>query len=311
MAHCTKFARGATTGIIKHCDRKPHENRDRKNENIDPDRTGQNYNLCERNNPHQFIKGRLDEVYHINRDDIKVSCSWVVTLPQDLDPSKTDDFFWETTSHLHEKYGEHNCIGAWVHLDETTPHLHYAFVPVVEDNNPQHEHDEKLYAKGVITRQHLIEFHDELQEHLREQLKEPKLKIVGIDKGRVKDLEIREYKAERQEKGIADREIEIAEAEKDLKERDTYILAREQYDEAVHNYCERVGMSREQYDSDRFQRDRGWNTSYLGTIHPNPEIINPDREDEERYRIAKEIKEQQIEYEKQQEHNRDNSFKDR
>ena len=314
MAHCTKFTKIETTAIIKHCDRKHNEDRDRKNKNIDPDRTGQNYNLCERDNPHQFIKDRLSEVHHMNRADIKTSCSWVVTAPQDLDSSRLEDFFWETTSHLHERYGEHNCIGAWVHLDETTPHLHYAFVPVVEDNNPQHEHDEKLYAKGVITRQHLRDFHPDLQEHLREQLREPRLKIVGIDEDRVKDLDLREYKAEQQEKEMVDRERAIAETEKDLKERDTYILAKEQYDEAVYNYCERVGMTREQYDSDRFQRDRGWNTSYLGTVHPSPEVVNPDRPDEERYKIAREIQEQQREYEKQQheaEHTRGNSFRGR
>nr|WP_271028251.1 plasmid recombination protein [Enterococcus faecium] len=31
---------------------------------------------------------------------------------------------------MNERYGQENAVAAVVHSDETTPHLHYAFVPV-------------------------------------------------------------------------------------------------------------------------------------------------------------------------------------
>ena len=34
---------------------------------------------------------------------------------------------------MNERYGKENVISAYVHFDEVTPHMHYAFVPVVED----------------------------------------------------------------------------------------------------------------------------------------------------------------------------------
>ncbi|WP_250637226.1 plasmid recombination protein [Weissella cibaria] len=32
---------------------------------------------------------------------------------------------------MNDRYGQENAVAAVVHYDETTPHLHYAFVPVV------------------------------------------------------------------------------------------------------------------------------------------------------------------------------------
>ena len=67
----------------------------------------------------------------MKRDDVVVAGSWVVTLPKEY---KGDErrFFEETYRFLADRYGEKNVISAWVHNDETTPHLHYKFVPVVE-----------------------------------------------------------------------------------------------------------------------------------------------------------------------------------
>ena len=58
-------------------------------------------------------------------------------------------------------------MAAVVHYDETTPHLHYAFVPVVFDDKKTRY---KVSAKEVLTRQDLQTFHDDLDQHLKKVL---------------------------------------------------------------------------------------------------------------------------------------------
>ena len=66
------------------------------NPEIDPQRTHLNYNLAPQHNHMEFIKQRLSEVYCLNRKDVNVMCSWVVTAPKDLYQKQQDDFFKES-----------------------------------------------------------------------------------------------------------------------------------------------------------------------------------------------------------------------
>lgn len=54
-------------------------------------------------------------------------------------------------------------VSAFVHRDETTPHIHFAFLPITADKK---HGGEKLSAKEVITRQDLKTFHRDLERHL-------------------------------------------------------------------------------------------------------------------------------------------------
>lgn len=59
------------------------------------------------------------------------------TLPEELAEASYEQqsaFFEATTNFLNDRYGQENAVAAVVHYDETTPHLHYAFVPVVFDD---------------------------------------------------------------------------------------------------------------------------------------------------------------------------------
>ena len=60
-------------------------------------------------------------------------------------------------------YGEQNVISAYVHKDEKTPHMHFAFVPVTEDKK---RGGEKVSAKEVITKNDLKTFHTDLERYL-------------------------------------------------------------------------------------------------------------------------------------------------
>ncbi|MCM0596338.1 plasmid recombination protein, partial [Periweissella fabaria] len=76
-------------------------------------------------------------------------------------------FFEATTNFLNDRYGQANAVAAVVHYDETTPHLHYAFVPVVFDAKKERY---KVSAKEVLTRHDLQTFHDDLDQNLKQVL---------------------------------------------------------------------------------------------------------------------------------------------
>ena len=59
------------------------------------------------------------------------------TAPKLKEISYTDEqtkqFFELSYKFLSERYGEQNVISAYVHMDETTPHMHFLFIPIVDD----------------------------------------------------------------------------------------------------------------------------------------------------------------------------------
>uniref|UniRef100_UPI002360E300 MobV family relaxase n=1 Tax=Leuconostoc mesenteroides TaxID=1245 RepID=UPI002360E300 len=113
---------------------------------------------------------RLNDVYCMKRDDVKALATWIVTLPEELTEAPYEQqsaFFEATTNFLNDRYGQENAVAAVVHYDETTPHLHYAFVPVVFDDKKSRY---KVSAKEVLTRHDLQTFHDDLDQHLKKML---------------------------------------------------------------------------------------------------------------------------------------------
>lgn len=184
MAHAAKFARAGAGHLSAHYERRKekdpltgeYEYIKFGNQDIDPSRTHLNYNLAPEREGGQmaFLKERLSEVKCLNRADVKVMCSWVITLPE-FENMRTDIhvtpnkeavsklFFERCYQFLAERYGEENIISSYVHRDETTDHMHCAFVPVMLDSKTG---EEKVCAKKVLSRTELQRFHGDLERHL-------------------------------------------------------------------------------------------------------------------------------------------------
>lgn len=161
MAHVEKYTSGAAGRMLKHYERAPVKHRG--NENIKSELTELNYNLAFENQPMPqaaFVAQRLKGVRVQKRADVNVLCDWVITQPQELPADKSRAFFEATYAFLRDRYGERNVVSAYVHMDEVTPHMHFAFLPIVAD---QKRGGEKLCAKEVINRKELQMFHTALQ----------------------------------------------------------------------------------------------------------------------------------------------------
>ena len=156
MAHKEKFNRGQIGHMLAHYDRSKE-----LPEHVDPERKALNYNLAVADQPIgqlEKIHQRLAQVPHRERKDLIVMIDWIVTAPKELPPERHREFFEATYAFLRDRYGAANVVSAWVHNDEVTPHIHFAFVPVTKDN--------RVCAKDVITRGELKLFHEELQQHV-------------------------------------------------------------------------------------------------------------------------------------------------
>lgn len=198
MAHMQKFNSSSAAHIIGHCERERSKEGYLKYRNqsyIDESRTKYNQSLpADGLSGKQRLARRLAEVAPKRRKDAIIMVDWVVTLPQQLadKPVAADvkKFFDTSVNFLIERYGKKNLVGAYLHVDETTPHLHYCFVPVVTDPDGK----ERLCAKQLISRKELNQFHKQLDKELENVFGIPGLALTGITKDQGGNKSISELK---------------------------------------------------------------------------------------------------------------------
>lgn len=167
MAHVAKYQASALGKLCGHYNRWidfPEHGIER--ENIDASRTYLNHNLAPEHKDGQvtFVRQRIESLAlkRAPRKDAVRMCDCVLTKPQSLDPDKTKEFFRAGFDFLAKRYGIENTISAYVHMDETTPHMHYAWVPVTKDG--------RLSAKDVVNRQDLRTLHRDMQTYIEHEL---------------------------------------------------------------------------------------------------------------------------------------------
>lgn len=175
MAHMMKHTKASCGHMFAHFDRRAEHI---SNENLDRTRTHLNYNLATHQQMDQgeFVRQRCSEVHCQNRKDVNVMVSWVVTAPKDLPEREYKPFFEASYDFLKKRYGLENVVSAYVHMDEVTPHMHFAFVPVVrtfkqDRKNPDISTEwNKVSAKECVNRYDLQSFHEGLQRHVSKAL---------------------------------------------------------------------------------------------------------------------------------------------
>lgn len=203
--HFQKFKFSGMGQMFAHVNRDNYTVRKYGNESIESAKTYLNKHLDA--GSLERLQKRLSEVSHMKRDDLVVCIGAVVTLPQELCNSDRDTqlrFFEVCKSYLDFRFGKQNCVYATVHYDETTPHLHYGFVPVVtrerkyraKDKAGQTYKQERICANDVMTKKMLERFHGEFQVFVNEHFGQ-KVTLVSDTKPVIpKDKTIRQLKQE-------------------------------------------------------------------------------------------------------------------
>lgn len=183
MAHIAKYKASAVGKLCAHYNRwqgidNPHVSR----ENIDKSRTHLNYTLgVYEKDGKRFIgkvrgsaswatvKGRIDAVNarakaegkRATRKDAVVMADMVVTLPPNVPPEDAYKFFWNSYQYIADRVGRGNLMGGYVHMDETTPHMHVPFTPIL---------DGRFNYKKMCDRKFYQTFHKGLGDRLEQKM---------------------------------------------------------------------------------------------------------------------------------------------
>lgn len=116
-----------------------------------------------------YIKSKIEEIMNgrtLRKDAVRMCC-WIVDAPANLPEEKKAAFFQATYNFLIDRYGtksgmgEDVCISAYIHKSETTDHMHFAFLPVIERKG-----EKSFCAKECVGRDDLKTFHEDLAREL-------------------------------------------------------------------------------------------------------------------------------------------------
>lgn len=221
VIHAGNYGKGSV-GALEHHNLR--ENETYSNKDINPERTKDNVTLkAPVDSQYRDTKNIIEQraVNQVRKTSIWQS-EFIISSDKDffadMPLQEQNRFFEEAYNYLSKEFGEQNVTCAVVHYDETTPHMHFDFVPMTETN--------KLSRKEVMTRERLIKIQDELPKYLQEkgfQVERGRKMVELAPEERPKHLEPGEYKKalegeiralERQKKQLAEK---VAENEKKVK----------------------------------------------------------------------------------------------
>ena len=174
-----KYKMSNMQGISRHNER---QNKEYGNEDIDKNKSQLNYHLKqpqEQSYEKEFYRLRSENNLKGNlrltgKKQSNVACEFLITSDnnffKNIGEAETKRYFDEAYKFASEKCGEKNIISAVVHLDETTPHMHLTYIPVVEATNKKGQEIEKIncseFWKGFNS---YGELQDKFYEHMRGQ----------------------------------------------------------------------------------------------------------------------------------------------
>lgn len=183
MAHIAKYKASAVGKLCAHYNRwQGIDNPNVSRENIDKSRTHLNCTLgVYEKDGKRFIgkvrgsaswatvKGRIDAVNarakaegkRATRKDAVVMADMVVTLPPNVPPEDAYKFFWNSYQYIADRVGRGNLMGGYVHMDETTPHMHVPFTPIL---------DGRFNYKKMCDRKFYQTFHKGLGDRLEQKM---------------------------------------------------------------------------------------------------------------------------------------------
>lgn len=139
------------------------------NPDIDQSRISEDHiNLApNRGKQTDYIKTKIAEIMDgrtLRKDAVRMCC-WVINAPANISSEKKELFFQTAYNFLVDRYGTKSGIGedvvisAYIHKSESSDHMHFAFMPIVERNGIK-----SFCAKEAVGRDDLRTFHEQLSE---------------------------------------------------------------------------------------------------------------------------------------------------
>ena len=162
MAHIEKYKAAGCPGMLHHYKRDCPGTLAR--DNVDESRTAMNYTLGSGYGWEEVsrrVERASEAAGRAVRKDAVVMADVVVTRPQNVPEGQERSFFEACYDYLAEKVGAGNVLGGYVHMDETTPHMHFAFTPML---------DGRFNFKKLCPRSFYQEMHQGMQDFCERRL---------------------------------------------------------------------------------------------------------------------------------------------
>lgn len=165
--HMLKVKLSEAGRFLSYCGRETGDEVDPEthHETLDPERTADNYALSlmdddrytgRIDSPHKasaYMRKAIDKAVKRHqeasggrspRKDAVGICTWCVTLPEGVPDEQAEQFFGWTLALFRKRYGKDNVPLGFVHMDETTPHMHIPVIPLLDDKfNAKKFHDKR------------------------------------------------------------------------------------------------------------------------------------------------------------------------
>ena len=201
-----KYKRGDIVGIERENERDENY-KSTRNPQIDKSRTHLNYHTLPYEKKYlSFIDERIKELAPKRKikDDAVLITSFILGSDKEffdgISPEAQKQFFDDCTEFFAERYGKENVVSAVVHLDESTPHLHFNLMPVT---------DGRLCAKKLFDRAALRELQTNFYEVVG--------KKYGLKRGKegstAKHLDTVAFKAKKMTEAAEEKTREAEEAQ--------------------------------------------------------------------------------------------------
>ena len=136
VCHMEKYKRGDIVGIERENERDENY-KSTRNPQIDKSKTCLNYHIIPYGKKYlAFIDQRIKQLSLRRKikDDAVLITSFILGSNKEffdgISPETQKQFFDDCTEFFAERYGKENVVSAVVHLDESTPHLHFNLMPV-------------------------------------------------------------------------------------------------------------------------------------------------------------------------------------
>ena len=175
--HTEKYGMG-NCGLLLEADRSLYKNADTTSKSIiDHDKTHLNYNLC----PHEQYKAWEIKSIHekirgkkMRKDAVAFGIT-VITKPKDYN-GDSRQFFETAYEGMKDTYGltDEDVVSAYVHMDESSEHMHFIFLPVMHDKEKDRISWESVMPRRMYKTQHKI-----LQKYMREKIPDATINLLN------------------------------------------------------------------------------------------------------------------------------------
>ena len=184
--HTIKIKVNQLNGILNESNRKMYKKDTASHSLIDKNKSSQNYNMSMNDYKQTEVYSIISKILKRKPRKDAVIGGTIITLPSDY-TGDTYDFFQVAYEGLKSIYNirEEDVISSYVHLDETTPHMHFYFIPHQRKYNEQGDLiGESCSWDKTMPRSMYQKQHRKLEEYFRQNGREAHLlngKTLGIN----------------------------------------------------------------------------------------------------------------------------------